>query len=66
MVHESSKSVKISPIREDTNLVNVVDVEKINALFGNTSDPIVSKLESTLSLPNKTIGNTFLQTRPIV
>ena len=43
VVIESLESVKISPIREDPNLVDVVDVEKINTLFGNTQDPVVSQ-----------------------
>ena len=66
MVPESSENVKISPIREDPNLVDIVYVEKINALFGNTSYLVVSQLESTLIPPELTRGNTFLQTRPIV
>ena len=65
-VPESSRSVKISHIMEDPNLADIVDVEKIIALFVTTSYSIVSQLESTLSPPEKTIGNTFLQTRPIV
>ena len=39
-------------------------VEKINALFGNMSDPVVSQVESTLSPPEPTMGNAFPQTRP--
>ena len=38
----ASESTKISPIREDPNLESIVDVEKINTLFGNTSNTIVS------------------------
>ena len=56
---EASKSAKISPIREYPNLKDIVDVEKINALFGNTSYPVVSQLESTLSPLEPTRRNTF-------
>ena len=41
-----------------------MDVEKINALFGNISDPVVSQIESTLIPPEPIKGNTFPQTIP--
>ena len=63
---EASESTKISPIREDPSLENIVDVEKISTLFGNISDLVFSQIKSTLSPPKPTKGNIFSQNKPRV
>ena len=63
---QTSGSTNIYLIKEDHNPEKIVDVEKINALFGNISDHVVSQIESTLSPLEPTKGNIFYQTRPRV
>ena len=65
-VPKAYESARISPIKEDPNLVETVDVEKINALFGNISDLVVSQMEPTLIPPKPTKENIFFETRPRV
>ena len=36
------QNFKISPIKEDPNLVYIFYVEKVNAIFGNTQNLVIS------------------------
>ena len=40
-----------SPPREDSNLVDTVNIERVNSLLGHTQNLVVSQVESTTDLP---------------
>ena len=60
---EAYESTKFSPIREDPILENIMDLDKINALFGNISEPVFYQIDSTLISPKPSKGNIFFQPR---
>ena len=61
---EIPQTLQTSPIKEDPNLVDIVDVEKVNALFGHTQNLVISQVEST-TIPYRTsVGNSLFQQQP--
>ena len=48
---EIPQTLQTSPIKEDPNLVDIVDVEKVNSLFGHTQNLVISQVESTTNSP---------------
>ena len=48
---EIPQTLQTSPIKEDPNLVDIVDMEKVNALFGHTQNLVISQVESTTNSP---------------
>ena len=45
------QTLQASPTREDPNLVDIVDIERVNSLFGHTQNLVVSQVESTTNSP---------------
>ena len=48
---EIPQTLQASPTREDPNLVDIVDIERVNSLFGHTQNLVVSQVESTINSP---------------
>ena len=48
---EIPQTLQTSPIKEDPNLVEIVDVERVNALFSHTQNLVISQVESTTNSP---------------
>ena len=61
---EIPQTLQTSPIKEDPNLVDIVDVEKVNALFGHTQNWVISQVESTTIPYIPSLGNSPFQQQP--
>ena len=48
---EIPQTLQASPTREYPNLVDIVDIERVNSLFGHTQNLVVSQVESTTNSP---------------
>ena len=48
---EIPQTLQTSPTREDPNLVDIVDMEKVNSLFGCTQNLVISQVESITNSP---------------
>ena len=48
---EIPQNQQASPPKEDSNLVDTVNIERVNSLFGHTQNLVVSQVESTTDLP---------------
>ena len=44
---EIPQTQQASPTKEDSNLVDTVNIERVNSLFGHTQNLVVSQVEST-------------------
>ena len=44
---EIAQTQQASPTKEDSNLVDTVNIERVNSLFGHTQNLVVSQVEST-------------------
>ena len=48
---EIPQTLQASPTREDPNLVDIVDIERVNSIFRHTQNLVVSQVESTTNSP---------------
>ena len=48
---EIPQTLQASPTREDPNLVDIVDIERVNSLIRHTQNLVVSQVESTTNSP---------------
>ena len=48
---ETPQTQQTSPSKGDSNLVDTVNIERINSLLGQAQNPVVSQVESTTDLP---------------
>ena len=61
---EIPQTLQASPTREDPNLVDIVDMEKVNSLFGCTQNLVISQVESTTIPYIPSLGNSPFQQQP--
>ena len=47
---EIPETLQASPTKEDSNLVDTVNIERVNSLFGHTQNLVVSQVKSTTDL----------------
>ena len=61
---EIPQNLQTSPIEEDPNLVDIVDMERVNSLSGHTQNFVISQVESTTIPYRPSLGNYPFQQQP--